>query len=157
MSPRWLIFAHLIFVIVWLGSASAEIVVETMLAFEKRAERQRLFIELHGWMDRILEGPGLLGTLVTGWYLLDAWGGLAGIASSEASAWLRLKLLCAAAVIAANGVAIVAVEGRRRALATVSGAPLDDPRIRFWQRVLFSSFLAIPFAVGALWFAVVRS
>jgi len=146
---------HHLAIIVWFGSAAVDVVLELLLTRTRGAERQRALIELHRWVDLVLEGPGIFLTLGSG----VAWLALAGYLAPGRPwpAWLLGMVVCGALAALANLVCVGFVVARARVAVTVATtAPLEEPRVWRWHRRVLATGVGIPFALVALWLGLMR-
>ncbi|MBI3542863.1 MAG: DUF2269 family protein [Deltaproteobacteria bacterium] len=157
MTLQVLRFAHVMALIVWLGCAAGEIVMELVLWRTKSAARQRAYIDLHRIVDLTVEGPALLLTLVTGTLLLWQRGYLSD--TKLWPRWLEDKIICGLVVAAINIVCgfFVMVRARKTDNLPGNAAPLSDSTIQSWHYAVISTFIGVPFAMIALWLAVNKS
>ncbi|MBI3556540.1 MAG: DUF2269 family protein [Deltaproteobacteria bacterium] len=151
---QWLRFLHVLFIVVWLGTATGELVLEVVLWRTASAARQRAYIDLHRIIDLVLEGPALLLSVITGILLL--WRGGYLDDTHKWPSWFEDKLICATCVVVANLVCIGFVLLRAKNADNVPGntAPLSQPGVQRWHYAVTSTFIGVPFALMALWLVV---
>ncbi len=129
---------HLVFIAVWRGVIAVEVVFEVLLRGSDGA--RRIAAQLHFWTDLLVEGPLLLGIVVTGGLLLArAW---------PPSTLHVIKLVGALTALAANTWCITQVTIRLRHVT-------NSEKLVRYQRRVFLSGLAIPFGLIAAYIGFV--
>ena len=146
----WVKFVHVAAVILWFGSAAADVILELVLKKTDSRDGQLALIGLHAKIDQLLEAPAIVLALFTG-ILLLFFGG------TQWPGALVVKILCALAAAAANLYCVkVVVERDRWARAAAPDVSLlQSPEGKRLGLRIFATGSGIPFAVVALAIAVV--
>ncbi|MBI2890317.1 MAG: hypothetical protein HYY13_05975 [Nitrospirae bacterium] len=146
----WLRFFHVAFVILWFGSAAADVVLEAVLLRTPDRAGRLTLMRLHAVVDQVLEAPAVVLTLITGVLLL-----------LYAPAWppiLTTKILVAVVPAAANLFCVKVVLDRDRwARRTAPEVDLlKDPAGRRYAWKITATGAGIPFAIAALAIGVIN-
>jgi hypothetical protein len=145
----WIHFAGLI---LWFGTAAADVVLELVLQRTKTRDGQRALVRLHRTVDLVVEAPAAIVVVFSGVGLLHATGRFDG---AGIPTWLGAKIACGFAAAATNLICAHFVVLRARAFDAVP--PGEDawstPGVRKWNRAVFATGLGIPFAIAAFWLA----
>ncbi|MBI4208261.1 MAG: DUF2269 family protein [Deltaproteobacteria bacterium] len=145
----WIKYLHVLALVLWFGSAAADIILELVLRKTSSREGQLTLIRLHAIIDKTLETPGFLVTLITGFFLLMKYPNPSGP--------LYVKIGCGLAAAAANLFCVKKVLDRDRWAKSIAkdAWPLQLERGKDLTRDVYLSMLGVPFAFVALYIAVV--
>jgi hypothetical protein len=131
-----LLMLHLSGLCLWGGVVLTEAVLE--LYPHRRPDLHGYTVELHYWIDLLVELPLIIGVATT--------GGLLVAAAWPLSALHVVKILCAAVAVGANVYCIRLVLARRKALR------LQGDDVKLWlitRRIVLSAMVGLPFAAAA--------
>ncbi len=145
----WIRYLHVLAVVLWFGSAAADIILELVLRKTASREGQLTLIHLHAIIDQILETPGFIVTLATGVFLF--------LSYKNPSGALYLKIACGIAAASANLFCVKKVLDRNRWAKSTSkeALPLELERGKVLTRDIYLSMLGVPFAFITLYIGVV--
>lgn len=140
----WVKLVHLAAVILWFGSAAADIVLEFTLKGEKERRAQLALIRLHSRIDQAMESPAIILTILTGIVLIMFGGRWEPLVAA--------KILCGMIAAGANLYCVKVVMDREAW--AVSAPPdvdlLQSPEGRSLGLRIFATGSGIPFAAAAL-------
>jgi hypothetical protein len=156
-TPTLFLSLHVVGLIIWIGSAATDVVLELVLTRIGRPDRQRAFMSLHRWIDLCVETPGIVLAVSGGVGTLAAAGFLQ--AGAPWPVWLRWKVLCGSFAAVANLVCVGFVLARWRACSRcdAGNAPLGDARVRFWSRCVLATGVGVPPALVALFLGLTNA
>jgi hypothetical protein len=147
---------HVLGLVLWLGSAAVDILLEVVLLGTATPDAQAALIRLHRLVDLVIEGPAIVLALAGGaWLVEQTWG----FSFSMWPTWLRVKIVTGAAAALANLVCVGFVLARANACARCApgASPFTSPSVRSWSRCVLATGVGVPFAIVAFYLGVAHT